>query len=197
MVPCMYCPKVMRSDNLKNHIKTHRVVLGASRYAVRTKRKLDTVLSSDGIELGGEQLKYRKIRRSDSEKKGTSVQEEPSNEYVSDHQEEKGEKETTLGEYESLSREYRIDVWKVIASEAATQENDDVLTSFKDNILFVQSILLDETCQAVRATLKKAEESIGMDFKEALDYATDLRKFLILRTAKEAMSTAEDENEEA
>ena len=98
---------------------------------------------------------------------------------------------------ESLSREYRIDVWKVIASEAATQENDDVLTSFKNNILLVQSILHDETCQVIMATLKKAEENVGMDFKEALDYATDLRKFLILRTAKEAMSTAEDENEEA
>ena len=30
MVRCMYCPKVMRSDNLKNHTKTHRVVLIAS-----------------------------------------------------------------------------------------------------------------------------------------------------------------------
>ena len=198
MVPCMYCSTVMRSDNLKNHIKTHSAFLGASRYAVRMKRK--NILSSDGIELGGEQLKHRKIRRSDSEKKGTSAV-QTSNEYVSDHQEEegeeKGEKETTLGELdESLSREYRIDVWKVIASEAATQENDDVLTSFKNNILLVQSILHDETCQVIMATLKKAEENIGMDFKEALDYATDLRKFLILRTAKEAMSTTEDENEE-
>ena len=46
MVPCMHCPKVMRSDNLKNHIKTHRAVLGAKHYAVGKKRKI--ILSSDG-----------------------------------------------------------------------------------------------------------------------------------------------------
>lgn len=197
MVPCMYCPKVMRTDNLKKHMKTHHVVSGASHYTVGKKRKI--ILSSDGKKLHSERSKHRNIRCSDLKKTETSAQEELSNEDVSDQEEEEeeGEKETTLGEYESLSSEYRIDVWKVIASEAATQENDDVLTSFKNNILLVQSILHDETCQVVRATLKKAEENIGMDFKEALDYATDLRKFLILRTAKEAMSTAEDENEEA
>ena len=194
MVPCMHCLKVMRSDNLKNHIKTHRAVLGAKHYAVGKKRKI--ILSSDG---NGKKLKHRKIRCADLKKKGTSVQEKSSNEYVSDHQkeeEEEVEEEETSGGGESLSKEYRIDVWKVIASEAASQENDDVLTSFKDNILLVQSILHDETCQEVMASLKKAEENIGMDFKEAVDYATNLRKFLILRTAKEAMSTAEDENEE-
>lgn len=188
MVPCMYCSKVMRSDNLKNHTKTHRVVHGTSRYTVGKKRKLDNVLSSGGIELRGEKPKHREIRCSDSEKKGTSAQEESSNENVSDQEEEEEDK--------SLSREHRIDVWKVIVNEAATQENDDVLTSFKDNILLVQSILLDETCQIVITTLEKAKENIGMDFKEALDYATDLRKFLILRTAKEAMSETEDEKEE-
>ena len=126
-------------------------------------------------------------------KKGTSAQDVSA--HVSDQEE--GEETRTLDECKSLSEEYRIDVWKAIAGEAATRKDDDVLTSFKDNILLVQSILHDETCQVVRATLEKAKKDIGMDFKEALDYATDLRRFLILRTAKEAMSTTEDENQEA
>ena len=46
-------------------------------------------------------------------------------------------------------------------------------------------------------SLKRARDDEDMDFDEALDYAADKRKFLILKVAKTTRATKEgDDNEE-
>ena len=89
-----------------------------------------------------------------------------------------------------------VDVWKVIADEAA-EDDGDVVESYKRNVKFCRSLKHDETHQQVMKSLKRARDDEDMDFDEALDYAADKRKFLILKVAKTTRATKEgDDNEE-
>ena len=54
----------------------------------------------------------------------------------------------------------------------------------------------DDTAQAIMETLKRAKEDDGMKFSEALDYANDKRKFLILRTYRKWKAKQEEESEQ-
>ena len=83
-------------------------------------------------------------------------------------------------------------VWKVIDAETK-QTDGDLLENVKRNIKFCRSFRRDKTIQAVKETLNQAQEKYDMDFREALDYAVDKRKFLIRRTWEEL----NDENYEA
>ena len=104
----------------------------------------------------------------------------------SEHESEMSDDESDIGK--------DVDVWTYIREEARQNDNGNVLESFKRLVLFYRSLENDETYQAVNETLGKAREEEQMDFLEALDYAVDKRKFLILRSAKE--SEQEDEEQE-
>ena len=109
----------------------------------------------------------------------------PSNE--SDESEEDGSAEEDDEE---------VDVWKVISDEAA-EDDGDVVESYKRNVKFCRSLKHDETHQQVMKSLMRARDDEDMDFDEALDYAADKRKFLILKVAKTTRATKEgDDNEE-
>ena len=62
--------------------------------------------------------------------------------------------------------------------------------SFKQNVIFCQSLSRDETYQAVLKTLEKAKDDEEMDFSEALDYTVDKRKLLIYKSADETEQVA-------
>ena len=57
-----------------------------------------------------------------------------------------------------------------------------------------QSLKHDRTHQQVMKTLKRARDDEDMGFNEALDYAADKRKFLILKVAKTTLVTEDDAN---
>ena len=94
---------------------------------------------------------------------------------------------------QSSSDTDEVDVWKVITDEAADEENGGILDAFKNNVMFCRSLKRDETYKAVMKTVEKAKDDDAMEFREALDYAVDKRKFLIHRSADEAEEIRTDE----
>ena len=88
-------------------------------------------------------------------------------------------------------------VWKVIADETA-EDDGNVVESYKINVKFCRSLKNDETHQKVMKSLKRVRDGEDMGFDEALDYAADKKKFLILKVAKitRAMEEGDDEENE-
>ena len=115
---------------------------------------------------------------------------------VDESESENESEEEEMEEDASNQGEHNINVWKVIADEADVNDKEDVLTSFKNNVLFAQSLLHDITFLQVMRTVKKAKVEYQMGFKEALEYATDRRKFLILNAIKDARKEEESDREE-
>ena len=87
-----------------------------------------------------------------------------------------------------------IDVWRVILKEAH-RDNESYLQAFKNNVKFCRSFDNDITVQTVIKTMDKGIEDEDMNFDEALDYATDKRKFLIEKVIENAEKegTSEDQ----
>ena len=76
------------------------------------------------------------------------------------------------------------DVWCSMLQEA---ENDtvDVLEAFKIYILYYQGIKSDNVFQAIMKTLEIATKS-GMNFDEALNFAVQDKKSLILKAIRKS-----------
>ena len=121
---------------------------------------------------------------------------EPENESEEEEMEE--EEEESPPDKDETEDTIDIDVWKVIAKGADDlNNNDDAITSFKENVRFVKRLPVDETYQKnVMATLKKAQKEDGMNFEEALNKATKKREFIILKAIQEARKAIEEEKEE-
>ncbi len=80
-------------------------------------------------------------------------------------------------------------VWPSMRREVDKDEN--ILQVFRRKFLYNRSFENDAVVTAVIATMQKAQKEDGMDMQEALDYAIEKRKYLIIRQAKN------DEEEEA
>ena len=87
-----------------------------------------------------------------------------------------------------------VDVWKVIADEAA-EDDGDVVESYKRNVKLCRSLKHDETHQQVMKSLKRARDGEDMGFDEALDFAADKSKFLILKVVKTTRAAEGDDGE--
>ena len=73
-----------------------------------------------------------------------------------------------------------VNVWDEMKRKADTT-NDSFLRVYKDAIIFANSLKRADTHREVMKTFKKARNEDDMDFEEALDFALDRRKFLIVR----------------
>lgn len=80
-------------------------------------------------------------------------------------------------------------VWPSMRKEV--DEDENILQVFKRRFLYNRSFENDAVVTAVIATMQKAQREDDMDMQEALDYAIEKRKYLIIRQAKN------DEEEEA
>ena len=96
---------------------------------------------------------------------------------------------------ESEEDDEEVDVWRVIVEEAA-EFDGDVVESYKRNVKFCRSLKNDGTHQQVMKSLKRARDGEDMSFDEALDFAADKRKFLILKVAKATHATEESDDED-
>ena len=75
---------------------------------------------------------------------------------------------------------WAVNVWEEMKRKADTT-NDSFLRVYKDAIIFANSLTRADTHREVMKTFKKARNEDDMDFEEALDFALDRRKFLIVR----------------
>ena len=86
------------------------------------------------------------------------------------------------------------DVWPSMREEV--DEDENILQVFKRKFLYNRSFENDAVVTAVIATMQKAQREDDMDMQEALDYAIEKRKYLIIRQAKndkeEEASDSED-----
>ena len=116
-----------------------------------------------------------------------SIEEESSieEEWSTEGEQSSIEDEESASEDEKSASEDEVDVWKVIFREAH-EDDGDVLASFKRNVQFCRSLKRDKTYQKVTETLKRVKQDEEMEYGEALDYATDKRRFLIERAVKKA-----------
>ena len=73
-----------------------------------------------------------------------------------------------------------VDVWEELKMKA-NSTNESFLEIYKEAVVFTKSLKRDETHLKVMETFNKAQEEDDMDFQEALDFAVDRRKFLIVR----------------
>ena len=89
----------------------------------------------------------------------------------------------------------RTKIYWCLILEDAENGNRDVLESFKKYILLCRRLKRDETYKTVMQTVKTAIDD-GLDVDDALDFAVDRRKFLILRTAAGAKREARLEGKE-
>ena len=88
--------------------------------------------------------------------------------------------ENNTEEEEEEEDEPRVDVWQRIVKKSV-KHGQNILDTYKDKVIFCRSFDDDTTHAEVIRTLEKVQEDEGMDFEEALDYAVDKRKFLIMR----------------
>ena len=104
--------------------------------------------------------------------------------FSSDDEEE--EEESNNGD-----REMQIDIWNYLHDEEIIKQIP-ITTLYKHLVLLSKALKQDDTHQAVMHTIKKAREEEDMDFREALEYAIDKRKFLI----KRRIPVKDEENDE-
>ena len=76
-----------------------------------------------------------------------------------------------------------LDVWMMMKNEAQ-QSNMTILELYKENILFHRRLKRSTIHQAIMKTMNRVKEEDDMSFSEALDYAIDKRKFLILQSVE-------------
>ena len=88
--------------------------------------------------------------------------------------------ENNTEEEEEEEHEPRVDVWQRIVKKSV-KHGRNILDTYRDEVIFCRSFDDDTTHAEVIRTLEKVQEDEGMDFEEALEYAVDKRKFLIMR----------------
>ena len=88
-----------------------------------------------------------------------------------------------------------VDVWGVIKAGAVAY-GGNILESYKCTVLFCKSMDNDETHTKVMETLESAQDNDGMKFQEALEYAVNKRKFLILKRMQKHDYDEENEQSE-
>ena len=105
------------------------------------------------------------------------------------------DKNYSSDEEEELSKdeEISIDIWNYLHNEEVIKEVP-ITTLYKQLVLISKALKQDEIHQAAMHTVTKAREEEEMDFREALDYAIDKRKFLIQR--RTPLKDKEDSEEE-
>jgi len=108
-----------------------------------------------------------------------------------EEEEEKEEEEEEEEESNNGDGEMQIDIWNYLHDEEIIKQIP-ITTLYKHLVLLSKALKQDDTHQAVMHTIKKAREEEDMDFREALDYAIDKRKFLI----KRRIPVKDEENDE-
>ena len=84
-------------------------------------------------------------------------------------------------------------VWEEMTEES--EETHESLPSvYMKKVLFFHKLKRNPTHKSIMSTLKRARDEEEMDFDEALNYATEKRKFLILRKRIVNTSEAEEDN---
>ena len=123
---------------------------------------------------------------------GSTVEEDENLTYDTDDSESETE--------DSSDEEGEVDVWETInataekdADEHECELEESITESMKTSINICRSLKRDDTVKAIMETLKRAQEDDNMKFSEALDYAIDKRKFIILRTWRKWKAEKEEE----
>ena len=105
-------------------------------------------------------------------------------ESIDEHSKRSHIEDTDMSDDESYSsdeeEDISIDIWNYLHNEEVIKEVP-ITTLYKQLVLISKALKQDEIHQAVMHTVTKAREEEDMDFREALDYAIDKRKFLIQR----------------
>ena len=94
--------------------------------------------------------------------------------------EESGSDSEEISDAGDIEEPWVVDVWEEMKRKAETT-NDSFIQVYKEAIIFANSLTRADTHRKVMETFKKARNEDDMDFEEALDFALDRRKFLIVR----------------
>ena len=209
-VQCSYCSKVMRSDNLKNHIKTHDRVDETS-----LTRPWEPSIQSSTFGTPPQDRKtnkskvFEQLRAADTTPLDFHFVEEnkPSMSRVT---EEKGSQNAMSDTDEEEVREVESIIDDIIDDTSAAEDDEDVimdagvwhtialyteengislLVSFKFFFQLAEAIDHDATIKGIMDTVYAIRDDDDISFKEALDHALEKRKFLIWKTLKDNESS--------
>ena len=96
-------------------------------------------------------------------------------------------------ELEDEESEENKEVWLGIAEEAKDY-NGDMLEAFKAVVLYTRKLRRNPTYEKIMETCRKAKDEDGMSFNEALNYAIEKRKYIILKAVEKAKIKKEEES---
>ena len=85
-------------------------------------------------------------------------------------------------------------VWPAMGAQV--DEDENILQVFKRNFSYNRSFENDAVVTAVIKTMQRAQKEDDMDLQEALDYAIEKRKYLIIRQVKNDEEEEEGSNSE-
>lgn len=116
--------------------------------------------------------------------------------YQSSHYSEEEIDETyDTDEDEDSQEDLGINIWHHLHNESERRQAR-LIFLYKELVLLSKVLKRDEIHQAVMRTVKKAQEEEEMDFREALDFAIDKRKFLLHRKMNEMIQLENDSSED-
>ena len=118
-----------------------------------------------------------------------SETEEESYDSIDDNEEEENKDDGEQDEDDGDNEDEESSLWMDMKNEALDLKVS-LLDLYKEKIMFHRNLKRTSIHRAVMQTLQRARDEEDMSFSEALDYAVDKRKFLILK------STAAEEKEE-
>ena len=108
---------------------------------------------------------------------------------IEDDEEEENKGDGEQDENDGDNEDEESSLWMDMKNEALDLKVS-LLDLYKEKIMFHRNLKRTSIHRAVMQTLQRARDEEDMSFSEALDYAVDKRKFLILK------STAAEEKEE-